>query len=481
VEAVQNRIGGERREASDGQRFERRNPADDGEVVSSAPLSTEEDVSSAVDAAQKAFPGWAATGPSERATLLERAAALLAERAEDNARDLVREEGKPLADALNEARRTPTNLRLFAGEAMRLGGRTFLADEPGVSASTVVTPVGIVGVITPWNFPFNLASRKLGPALAAGNCVVFKPSSMTPLMGDRLAAAVEDAGFPPGVFNVVHGFGAGASLVADTRVAAITFTGSTATGRKINDALGLGRRCQLELGGNNPIVVLDDADLEQAANVVARSSFSLSGQACTGAGRVLAHPAVYDELVERVAEKARAHVVGNGLHEGVTLGPLIDESAVLAMTAVVDQARSSGATVVTGGERLSGEDHDRGWFFPPTVLADVATDMDTSCQEVFGPVIGFERVGSLDEAIERSNDTEYGLVAAICTKNIASAQRYVREVQAGMIKVNRPTVGAALNAPFGGLKQSGTSPYKEQLGPGVMDLYTEVRTVFVGD
>jgi alpha-ketoglutaric semialdehyde dehydrogenase len=481
VEAVQNRIGGERREASDGQRFERRNPADNREVVSSAPVSTSEDVRAAVDAAQKAFPGWSSTGPSERAELLERAASTLLARAEDIARELVREEGKPLGDALNEARRTPTNLRLYAGEAMRLGGQTFVADEPGVSASTMVTPVGIVGVITPWNFPLNLASRKLGPALAAGNCVVFKPSSMTPLMGDRLAAAFEDAGVPPGVFNVVHGFGAGANLVADRRVGAITFTGSTATGRKIHDVIGLGRRCQLELGGNNPIVVLDDADLDKAATVVTRSSFSLSGQACTAAGRILAHGTVYDELLERVAQKARAHVVGNGLTEGVTIGPLIDEGAVHAMTAVVEQARSAGARVVTGGERLTGDEYDHGWFFPPTVLADVSPEMDTSCQEVFGPVIGFERTGSLDEAIERSNDTEYGLVAAICTQSIASAQRYVAEVQAGMIKVNRPTVGAALNAPFGGLKQSGTPPYKEQLGAGVMDLYTEVRTVFVGD
>ena len=250
---------------------------------------------------------------------------------------MVAEEGKPIADAKMEASRTPRNLELYAGEAYRLTGATFPSDDTPLVYS-VLDPVGVVGVITPWNFPLNLASRKIGPALAAGNTVVFKPSPMTPLMGDRLAAAFIDAGLPDGVLNVVHGFDAGAHLVADDRVAAITFTGSTATGRKIHAAVGLGRRVQLELGGKNPIIVLADADLDAAATVVARSSFSLTGQACTGAGRILVDAAVHDALVDKVVALAAAHVVGRGDAAGVTLGPLIDANAVDAMRTTVATA-----------------------------------------------------------------------------------------------------------------------------------------------
>jgi aldehyde dehydrogenase (NAD+) len=343
----------------------------------------------------------------------------------------------------------------------------------------VLDPVGVVAVITPWNFPLNLASRKIGPALAAGNAVVFKPSPMTPLMGDRLVAALVDAGLPPGVINVVHGFDAGAHLVADSRVAAISFTGSTAVGRKIHAASSLGQRLQLELGGKNPVVVLADADLDVAADVVARSAFSLSGQACTGAGRVLVEEPLHDRLVAAVAERAGRHVLGPGDRDGVTMGPLIDARAVEAMTTAVATATHDGASLAAGGERAGGE-LAHGWFFPPTLLADATADMELSQREVFGPVIGFERVGSLDEAIATANGVEYGLSAAICTRSLAAAQQFATEIQAGMVRVNRPTVGAAFNAPFGGIKQSGTATHREQLGPTVMDFYTVTRTVWLG-
>lgn len=480
MHVVRNRIGGEQRDAADGQTSERRNPADLREIVARAPESTAADVADAVDAARRALPQWAATGPSERARLLEKAAAWLDERAEEIAREMVAEEGKPLADALNEAHRTPVNLRLYAGEALRLGGETFPSDDRDAAVYTVRDPVGIVGVITPWNFPLNLASRKIGPALAAGNTVVFKPASPTPRMGDRLGEAFHEAGFPPGVVNVVHGHAAGANLVADTRVAAISFTGSTAVGRKIFDAMSLGRRCLLELGGNNPVVVLDDADLDRAAEVVARSSFSLTGQACTAAGRILAHEAIHDELLERVVARAEALVVGNGMAEGVTIGPLVSEQAVDDMEKAVREAVDSGARVVTGGQRLRGDRYDHGCFFPPTVLAGVDPAMSLACNEVFGPVVGFERIGGIDEGIERGNATEYGLTASICTSSLHHAQQFATQIQAGMVKVNRPTVGAAVNAPFGGIKQSGTGVHKEQLGPTVMDFFTQQRTVVFG-
>lgn len=476
---VRNRIGGDLLDASDGATFERRNPANRAVVVSVAPESAAADVAAAVDAAEQAAVAWRRSTPTRRAEILSAAARILDGRAAELAAEMVAEAGKPLADATNEASRTPRNLELYAGEAYRLTGATFPSDDTPLVYS-VLDPVGVVGVITPWNFPLNMASRKIAPALAAGNTVVFKPSPMTPLMGDRLAEAFAEAGLPPGVLNVVHGFAAGALLVADERVAAITFTGATATGRSIHAAMGLGRRVQLELGGKNPIVVLADADLDAAATVVARSSFSLSGQACTGAGRILVDEVVHDALVERVRALAEAHVLGPGDRPGVTQGPLVDERAVRTMVDVVQQARADGATVVCGGEPRTGGALAAGNFFPPTVLTDVGPHSPLAQREVFGPVIGFERINGLDEALASANDVEYGLSAAICTRSISAAQRFAAEIQAGMVRVNRPTVGAAFNAPFGGIKQSGTGMHREQLGPTVMDFYTQLRTVWMG-
>ena len=478
---VRNRIDGESRPAGDDATFDRHDPADHREVVTRAPESTWEDVAEAVAAARVAFESWRLTTPTQRAQLLEAAAAVLRGQVEDNAHAMVRESGKPLGAARNEAGRTARNLELYAGEALRLTGVAFPSDDAGASVTAVREPVGVVGVITPWNFPLNLASRKIGPALAAGNTVVFKPSPMTPYMGDRLAAAFDEAGFPPGVVNIVHGFDAGRFLVDDARVDAITFTGSTATGRLIHDAMGLGRRVQLELGGNNPLVVLGDADIDHAADVVARSSFGLSGQACTGAGRILVHESVHDELLDKVVARARAQVLGSGLTDGVTMGPLVDERAVASMEEAVEASGEAGAKVMVGGERAVVDGLEHGWFWPATVLADVEPSTHVARNEVFGPVVGFERITSLDEAIARGNDTEYGLTAALCTRDLGAAQRFTREIQAGMVKVNRPTVGAAFNAPFGGFGQSGTSTHKEQLGPTVMDFYTRIRTVFLGD
>lgn len=476
---VKNRIGGDLRDASTGATFERRNPADTREVVSIAPESSVDDVQAAVDAALEAAREWRRTTPTARADLLTKASRILEAQAGDNAALMVREEGKPLADAKMESGRTPKNLELYAGEAFRLTGTTFPSDDTPLVYATR-DPLGVVGVITPWNFPLNMASRKIGPALAAGNTVVFKPSPMTPLMGDRLAAAFIEAGAPAGVVNVVHGFDAGAHLVNDTRVAAITFTGSLAVGRRIHASVGLGRRVQLELGGKNPVVVLADADLDAAAQVVARSSFSLTGQACTGAGRILVDHRVHDDLLERVVALANAYVVGPGDCDGVTMGPLVDPRAVEAMEAAVERAVADGARVAAGGSRPTDPDLAHGCYFPATVLADVQPGSLLACDEVFGPVIGFERVDGLDDALASANAVEYGLAAAICTRDMAAAQKFAAEIQAGMVRINRPTVGAALNAPFGGIKQSGTGTHKEQWGPTVMEFYTQSRTVWMG-
>lgn len=477
---VHNRIGDARRPASDGGVNERHDPADQRRLVTVSPESTAVDVAAAVDAATEAAQSWAATPAGQRAELLEATAAVLRAQADEIADEMVAEMGKPIGAARVEARRTPKNLELYAAEAIRLTGMTYPADDNDTLVYSERAPVGVVGVITPWNFPLNLASRKIGPALAAGNTVVFKPSPMTARVGERLGEAFLEAGVPPGVVNTVHGFDAGAALVADERVAAVTFTGSTAVGRQIHSAVGLGRRVQLELGGNNPVVVLADADVAKAAIVVARSSFTMSGQACTAAGRVLVADEIYDELVERVAALAADERVGPGTHDGVTMGPLIDERAIESMETAVTGAVEAGASLVAGGVRVDGDECGNGWFFAPTVIADATAAMPLSCQEVFGPVVGFERVADLDEAIAIANDNEYGLTSAICTSDLSAALRFSREIEAGTVRVNRPTVGAAFNAPFGGVKASGTGTHREQLGPTVMDFYSSWRTVFLG-
>jgi acyl-CoA reductase-like NAD-dependent aldehyde dehydrogenase len=479
VRNVQNRIGGELRPASGGAEFERRDPADLRRLVSTAPESSQADVADAVTAATNALAAWRRTTPTRRAELLDAAAANLAARADELAAEMTAEMGKPLADARIEASRTPRNLTLYAGEAYRLTGATFPSDDTPVVYSTR-DPIGVVAVVTPWNFPLNMASRKIGPALAAGNTVVFKPSPMAPSMGDRLAEAFAEAGLPDGVLNVVHGFDAGAHLVAHPGVAGVTFTGSNAVGQKIHAAVGLGRRVQLELGGKNPVVVMADADLAKAAEVVARSSFSLSGQACTGAGRILVEERVHDELLERVVALAAKHVVGPGADPATTMGPLVERRAVESMVTAVEFAVRQGATVVTGGRPLVDGELGHGCFFPPTLLAGVEPSFRIAQEEVFGPVVGFEKVSGLDEAITSANSVAYGLSAAICTSEISAALRFAAEAEAGMVRVNRPTVGAAFNAPFGGIKQSGTATHKEQLGPTVMDFYTVSRTVWLG-
>lgn len=475
---VLNRIGFDRVPAFDGAWIERRNPAAKDELVSVAPESTATDVANAVTAGLETFHSWSSSSPTQRSNILEQAAAVIDDRVQEWARDLVREEGKPLSDAVNEVKRAAANLRLYAGEAYRITGSTFESDAANSSAVMTRGPLGVVGVITPWNFPITLASRKIGPAIAAGNTVVFKPSPMVPMLGDHLAEAFKEAGLPPGVLNVVHGNSAGRYLSSDERLAALTFTGSTAVGEQIIRNMTLTRRVQLELGGNNAIVVLDDANVDVAAEIVFRSSFSLTGQACTGAGRVLVMPGIHDELLERVVTRVKAAVMGNGLAESTTIGPLIDSNAQHSMAEIVEDAVSDGARIVIGGKVPTDPELQGGWYFPPTVLVDVIPEMRIANEEVFGPVIGFEVVIDLQDALERINEGEYGLTAAVCTTSLANAYRFGNEVQAGMVKINQATVGIAPNVPFGGIKRSSTETHREQLGPSVMDFYTRSRMVF---
>ncbi len=471
-----NFIGGEWAGSASGRTLERRNPADQREVVAVLPDSDAKDAYDAVTSVAAGYREWAAQGPEARAAVLQRAADVLAGRADELARELVREEGKTLTEALTETRRTPANLRFYAGEALRLSGETFAAGDGGL-VYTSRAPVGVVVAITPWNFPLNIPSRKLGPALAAGNGVVFKPSEVSPLLGQRLVEALLEAGLPAGAIALVHGGAeAGTALVADERVGAVTFTGSYAVGTAIHRAVGPSQRCQLEMGGKNPVVVLEDADLERAAGIVARGAFGLSGQACTGTSRVIVHEAVHDALVERLVAAARGRRIGDGLADGVDMGPL-------ATRVQVDRVRDAlgpvaGAALRTGDEPL-GAEHEHGLFVRPAVVTDVEPGSRLAQEELFGPVLAVLRVGSFDEAVAVANDTEYGLSAGIVTADVGRALRFAEAVDSGLVKINQPTTGMAMNAPFGGVKHSSTQTFKEQAGASMMHFYTVDKTVYL--
>jgi alpha-ketoglutaric semialdehyde dehydrogenase len=482
VRRVCNLVDGAWVESVTGRVRERRNPADDREVVSTFPEADAKDADAAVSAVAAGWRAWGDTAPEQRARVLENAAAVLEGQRDSLVEELVREEGKTRAEATMEVSRTPANLRFYAGEALRTAGQT-LPTGDGSLVFTWRGPVGVVAAITPWNFPLNIPSRKLGPALAAGNGVVFKPSEVTPLLGQRLVDALLEGGLPAGAVAVLHG-GAEVSkaLVADDRLDAITFTGSTAVGESIHRVVRASQRTQLEMGGKNPVVVLEDADLDRAATLIAKGAFGLSGQACTGTSRVVVHDAVHDALLEKVAAKAAALRLGQGLAPGVDLGPQATARQKETVVGAIRQALDDGARLVVGGPGDPADDDPalaHGHFVRPTVFADVDPASALATEEVFGPVLAFLRVGSMDEAVRVADATRYGLSAAIVTADIGRALRFAREVPAGLVKINQPTTGQAMNAPFGGLKDSSTQTSKEQAGAAMMAFYTVDKTVYL--
>jgi alpha-ketoglutaric semialdehyde dehydrogenase len=461
--------------AVSGETFERRNPADQDDVVGTFPASGAADVHAAVDALDKDAPEWAATPPERRAAILESAAAHLESRSAELIAELVREEGKTTAEATMEVSRTPANLRFYAGEATRTTGDTYPAAGTGL-VYTLREPVGIVAAITPWNFPLNIPSRKLGPALAAGNPVLFKPSEITPLMGQRLVEAMLAGGLPPTAIALVHGGAeAGAAMAADPRVAAVTFTGSTRVGRLIHREVGPDRRVQLEMGGKNPVVVAEDANLDAAAALIMKGAFGLSGQACTGTSRVIAVDAVHDELLERVIARTEELTVGPGAEANVDMGPLASAAQLETFLAYVRAGEDDGATLRSGGTTVG-----RGGFFVrPAVFSDTTPTMRIVREEVFGPLLAFQRAVSLDDAVRLANATEYGLSAAIVTNDLAAATQFASRSKSGLVKINQPTTGMAMNAPFGGYKASSTQTFKEQAGASMMGFYTLEKTVYL--
>lgn len=455
---------------------ERHNPARPDEIVAVSPRSGVDTVDAALTAAQQAQPGWAALPAPARGAVLMDAAELLRTRQSDVAHDLVREEGKTLPEAMGEVRRAIDVLRYFGSQGWRLGGQVLPSSMPATSVFTRSEPIGVAALITPWNFPIAIPAWKAAPALISGNAVVLKPAELTPLTATHLATALADAGLPAGVLNVVHGTGSvvGDALARDPRVGALSFTGSTAVGLGLHDVLSSRRaRVQLEMGGKNGYLILDDADVVMAARVVAGSGFSLTGQACTATSRVYVTSRIRDEFIEALAKEAKRVVLGDGLAEETSMGPVVSEQQLAVDVNAVQRAREQGATVVTGGQAPDGS------FFAPTVLADVAHDSEVARKEVFGPVIAVLEVTDYEEGLAKINDSDYGLTAGICTTDLRAAHDFAARAQVGVVKVNRPTTGLDLNVPFGGVKDSSSNTFREQ-GPTAVDFYTWSKTVYLG-
>ncbi|WP_404799173.1 aldehyde dehydrogenase family protein [Bacillus aerolatus] len=481
VVTFSNFIDGEWKEALSGKTFVSLNPANKDEVVGTFQASNEKDVQLAIEAASKAFPKWVQTAPSKRAAILNKAASILEENADKLAKELTREEGKHMNDAKNEVLRSAQTLRYYAVEGQSFTGETFPNDDPNMKVSTEREPLGVVSVITPWNFPISIPARKIAPALITGNTVVFKPSSDTPLIALRLVEALHNAGIPEGVINFVTGKSSdvGDLLVTHPAVKAVTFTGSTAAGEDIHQKSAFTTRTQMELGGKNPIIVMDDADVELAATLTVNGGFSLTGQACTGTSRVIVLKEVKEAYIQKLIEKTSELKIGNGFEDGVKIGPLANEKQLKNVLKYIEYGKEDGATLVYGGEQLTKGEFQQGFYVQPAIFANVTPNMRIAKEEIFGPVVAIIEVETYEEAIAIANDVEYGLSASIVTNNLKLAHQFTKDIQAGTVKVNRTTTGNLINAPFGGLKKSSTSTFRESGRVG-LEFFTQVKTVYVG-
>ncbi|MEV4835220.1 aldehyde dehydrogenase family protein [Nonomuraea sp. NPDC049486] len=472
---VLNLIGG-RWVEGDGAEFASANPARPAEVVARGRFALPAEVERAVAAAREAAPGWAATPHHARAAVLTAAAGLIDDSADAWGAELAREEGKTLPEAVAEVRGAARILRYYAGEADRESGEVYASPRPGENVLVVRKPIGVAGMITPFNFPIAIPAWKIAPALSYGNTVVWKPSSLVPLLAYRLARALTDAGLPGGVLNLVHGEGdAGSAIVDHPGVDAVSFTGSTAVGRAVIARCGeLGKPVQTEMGGKNASIVLADADLDHAAEQVCLGAFRSTGQKCTATSRLIVADQVADELLERVADRAGRLVVGDPLEPGVEMGPLVSSAARDRVTAGVARAVAEGAEPLAGGEPL---DRD-GWFTPPTVLGLPGTGVDFWRTELFGPVVGAVRASGAEEALALADLSDHGLSAAVFTRDLGVALSAVDRLEVGVLHVNSESAGTFPHVPFGGAKQSGFGP-KEQ-GRAAREFYTRTVTVYLG-
>ncbi|MFD1780682.1 aldehyde dehydrogenase family protein [Fredinandcohnia salidurans] len=480
TETLKNYVNGEWVQPSGTDLIEGLNPANTKEVVSSFYQSTSEDVKKAIDSATEAFHAWKRVPAPQRGEYLYKIAALLEDEKEELAKTIVQEEGKTYNDAVKEVMYAAGIVKFYAGECRRLKGTLMEADMPNIKIETKPEPLGVVLIVTPWNFPLSIPAWKMAPAIASGNTVVLKPSSETPLTVMKFMDIIQRAGVPAGVVNYVIAPGRLVpEMIQHPAVKAVTFTGSNSVGKKIYaEAAKDMKRCLLEMGGKNPLIIMDDADIDEAVQIALAGAFGQTGQACTATGRVIVHEKVAAEFTEKIVAKTKQLKVGNGMEEGIDMGPQANKSELQSTLELIQSARDEGAIVLTGGGVPDVPGLENGYFVEPTVITGVMPSMTISKQEVFGPVINIIEVKDIDEAISVANDVDYGLSSAICTKNLEYMNKALNEIEAGIVKVNMTTTGTFFQAPFGGYKQSSTGTFKE-LGSEAMEFYCQYKTRYI--
>jgi alpha-ketoglutaric semialdehyde dehydrogenase len=479
AKTFQNYIGGEWVDAASGETFESTSPAN-GEAIGTFPRSSAEDVDRAVAAAKAAYEQWRLVPAPRRGEILFRFAQLLSDQKEDLSQLMAREMGKVLPEARGDVQEAIDMAYYMGGEGRRLFGQTTPSELPDKFNMSVRQPIGVVGVITPWNFPIAIPSWKILPALVCGNTVVFKPATDTPTLGERFVELLVDAGVPSGVVNVVHGGGGevGNAIVTHPDVPVITLTGSRETGVQVTkDAADRLKHVHLELGGKNAIIVLDDADLDLAVEGILWSAFGTSGQRCTAASRVIAPEATYDELASRLVGEAEKLRLGVGWEEDTDVGPVINQAALEKIHSYTGIGKDEGATLLTGGEVASGDGLDKGFYYRPTIFGDVDPEMRIAQEEIFGPTVGVIKVRDVDEAIQVSNGIKYGLSSSIFTRDVNKAFRAMRDLKAGITYINAGTIGAEVHLPFGGVKDTGNG--HREAGQAALDFFTEWKSIYV--
>jgi alpha-ketoglutaric semialdehyde dehydrogenase len=475
-----NFINGEWLAPSGGKTHLNPNPANTSEIIGEFPLSSQSDVDAAVSAAAEAYKTWRLMPAPKRAEILFRVAEILVKRKEEFSRDMTREMGKVLAETRGDVQEAIDMTYYMAGEGRRLFGQTTPSELPNKFAMSVRQSIGVCGLITPWNFPMAIPSWKMMPALICGNTVVLKPAEDTPLSSYHLVEAMNEAGIPRGVVNLVSGDGpgAGAPLTAHEKVPVVSFTGSTSTGRIIAQTCAPSfKHCSLEMGGKNIILVLDDANLDLAIDGAIWGGFGTTGQRCTAASRIGVHKSIYKEFLARFVERAQKLTVGNGLDTTTDMGPVINEQQLQTVMSYVDTGAKEGAKLLTGGHRLDKGDFAKGWFHEPTVFGECHPQMRIAQEEIFGPVVSVIPIDNLEQGIDVANNVTYGLSASVYTRNVNAAFAALRDLYTGIVYINAPTIGAETHLPFGGTKQTGNG--HREAAVSAIDFFSEWKSIYI--
>jgi aldehyde dehydrogenase (NAD+) len=463
-----------------GETFEDRNPADTDRLIGLFVKGTARQVAEAVEAAQEAFPAWSSLQGPARGHYLFKVADLLERNLEQSARDMTQEEGKTLAEAKGEVQRSVNVFRYFAGEGARMPGLVLPSERDRVHTFVVRKPIGVVGLVTPWNFPSAIPAWKLAPALICGNTVVLKPASAAPLSAWHIVQACHEAGIPKGVVNYVAGPGGelGGALLAAAPLKAISFTGSCEVGRRLHAEASQRRlRIQLEMGGKNPTIVLADCNFPLAVENVVNGAFASTGQKCTATSRAIVEEAIYDRFLEALIERTRKLKVGDGLDPQTDVGPAIDQAQMETDLKYIEIGKKEAGPPRIGGKRMTGPGYERGYFVEPTIFAGVTQDMTLAQEEVFGPVLAVMRALNFEDALRIANAVPFGLSASIQTNNLTRVFEYIHRMEAGLLTVNLPSAGIEYLAPFGGAKESSFGP-KEQ-GPAALEFYSDCQTIYL--